>query len=191
MSCRHGCVLSKRSIKKKWSSLAWPNLSSAVSIMRLWTMASRGVKTCRLPSASAITSTAHKIEAFFRKWLRRLPHPFSPRDRRAGYRYDLSILQGEFSLTQIWDQAVSGRCFFDEVIRENIDLGRPEQVQLIFGRKLRKATVADGRCRTRIYNSRSHPFGAHLLQAQPSQAVSQSGKETRGTAHRDDGQQHL
>jgi hypothetical protein len=40
--------------------------------------------------------------------------------------------------------------FFEEVIRENIDLGRPEQVQLIFRRKLKKATVADGRCRTRI-----------------------------------------
>src|SRR5262249_10192755 len=94
----------------------------------------------------------HKIEAFFRKWLRRLPHPFSPRDRRAGYRYDLSILQGEFSLTQIWDRPASGRCFFEQVIRENIDLGRPEQVQLIFGRKLNKTTVADGRCRTRIIN---------------------------------------
>ena len=115
-------------------------------------MASRGVKTCRLPSASAITSTAHKIEAFFRKWLRRLPHPFSPRDRRAGYRYDLSILQGEFSLTQIWDRAVSGRCFFEEVIRENIDLGRPEQVQLIFSRRLNRSSVADGRCRTRLIN---------------------------------------
>ena len=32
----------------------------------------------------------------------------------------------------------------------NIDLGRPEQVQLIFCRKLKKSTVADGRCRTRI-----------------------------------------
>jgi hypothetical protein len=93
-----------------------------------------------------------KIEAFFRKWLRRLPHPFSSQDRRAGYRYDLSILQAEFSLTQIWDQAVSGRCFFEEVIRENIDLGRPEQVQLIFSRKMKKSTVADGRCRTRIIN---------------------------------------
>ena len=93
-----------------------------------------------------------KIEAFFRKWLRRLPHPFSARDRQAGYRYDLSILQGEFSLTQIWDRAVSGRCFFEEVIRENIDLGRPEQVQLIFSRKLKRSTVADGRCRTRIIN---------------------------------------
>jgi len=91
-----------------------------------------------------------KIEAFFRKWLRRLPHPFSAKDRRAGYRYDLSILQAEFSLTQIWDRALSGRCFFEEVIRENIDLGRPEQVQLIFSRKLKKSTVADGRCRTRI-----------------------------------------
>jgi hypothetical protein len=93
-----------------------------------------------------------KIEAFFRKWLRRLPHPFRAQDRRAGYRYDLSILQAEFSLTQIWDRAVSGRCFFEEVIRENIDLGRPEQVQLIFSRKMKKSTVADGRCRTRIIN---------------------------------------
>jgi hypothetical protein len=42
-------------------------------------------------------------------------------------RYDLSILQAEFSLTQIWDRAVSGRCFFDEVIRENIDLRRPNK----------------------------------------------------------------
>lgn len=35
------------------------------------------------------------IEAFFRKWLRRLPHPFTAEDRRAGFRYDLSILQLE------------------------------------------------------------------------------------------------
>ena len=43
-----------------------------------------------------------------------------------------------------------GREFFEEVIRENIDLGRPETVQLIFARKMRKSTVAGGRCRTRI-----------------------------------------
>ena len=60
------------------------------------------------------------------------------------------MLQAEFSLTQIWDRAVSGRCYFEEIMRENIDLGRPEQVQLIFSRKLKKSTVADGRCRTRI-----------------------------------------
>jgi hypothetical protein len=91
-----------------------------------------------------------KIEAFFRKWLARLPHPYSPKDRKAGYRYDLSILQAEFSLTQVWDRGVHGRCFFEEVIRENIDLGRPEQVQLIFDRKMQRKTATDGRCRTRI-----------------------------------------
>lgn len=95
---------------------------------------------------------AAKIDSFFRKWLRLLPHPFSAQDRRAGYRYDLSVLQAEFSLTQIWERGTHGRCFFEEVIRENIDLGRPEQIQLIFGRKLQKTTVSAGRCRTRIIN---------------------------------------
>jgi hypothetical protein len=114
-----------------------------------------GISWCEdVPAAQRICDRfdEQKIEAFFRKWLRRLPHPFRAQDRRAGYRYDLSILQAEFSLTQIWDRAVSGRCFFEEVIRENIDLGRPEQVQLIFSRKMKKSTVADGRCRTRIIN---------------------------------------
>ena len=35
-----------------------------------------------------------------------LPHPFTPTDRAAGYRYDLSILQAEFSLTQMLDRPV-------------------------------------------------------------------------------------
>ena len=91
-----------------------------------------------------------KIDAFFRKWLARLPHPYSAKDRKAGYRYDLSVLQAEFSLTQVWDRPLHGRCFFEEVIRENIDLGRPEQVQLIFARKMQSKTATDGRCRTRI-----------------------------------------
>ena len=61
-------------------------------------------------------------------------------DRRAGYRYDLSILQAEFALTQVLDQPVHGRLFFEQVIRENLDLGRPEQVQLIFDRRISRST---------------------------------------------------
>jgi hypothetical protein len=101
--------------------------------------------------------SAGKIETFFRKWLRKLPHPFTRKERLAGYRYELSVLQAEFSLTQVWDRALSGRGFFEEVIRENIDLGRPEQVQLIFTRKLRRKTVAAGRCRTRIIQQGVEP----------------------------------
>jgi len=91
---------------------------------------------------------AETIDVFFRKWLRRLPHPFTPADRAAGYRYDLSILQAEFSLTQVLDRPVTGRIFFEEVIRENLDIGRPSQVQLIFDRRINRRTP--GRFRTRV-----------------------------------------
>jgi hypothetical protein len=92
--------------------------------------------------------SAEKIDRLARKWLGILPHPFTARDRKAGYRYDLSILQAEFSLTQVLDQPVSGRIFFEEVIRENLDLGRPEQVQLIFAKRIGQKTP--GRFQTRV-----------------------------------------
>lgn len=89
-----------------------------------------------------------KVDALLRKWLRVLPHPFTAKDRKAGYRYDLSILQAEFSLTQVLDRPLHGRVFFEEVIRENLDLGRPDQVQLIFNRRVTRKTP--GRFRTRV-----------------------------------------
>jgi len=89
-----------------------------------------------------------KIDALLRKWLGRLPHPFTAKDRAAGYRYDISILQAEFSLTQVLDRPLSGRVFFEEVIRENLDLGRPDHVQLIFDRRVTRRTP--GRFRTRV-----------------------------------------
>ena len=90
--------------------------------------------------------SAEEIDRFFRTWLARLPHPFSAADRRAGDRYDLSVLPAEFSLTQVGDRGPSGRSFFEEVVRENLEWGRPEQGPLIFGRKLQRKTVARGRC---------------------------------------------
>jgi hypothetical protein len=92
--------------------------------------------------------SAAKIDALLRKWLRLLPHPFTGADRKAGYRYDVSILQAEFSTTQVLDRPVHGRLFFEQVIRENLDLGRPEEVQLIFNRRIPRNTQA--RFRTRI-----------------------------------------
>ena len=60
----------------------------------------------------------------------------------------MSILQAEFSLTQVLDRPLCGRVFFEEVIRENLDLGRPDQVQLIFDRRVTKRTA--WRFRTRV-----------------------------------------
>jgi hypothetical protein len=112
-----------------------------------------GVLRCADPAAAqriAEGFNESKIERFFRKWLSKLPHPYPAKERKAGYRYRLSVLQAEFSLTQSWDHPRHGREFFEEVIRENIDLGRPETVQLIFARRMRRSTVRAGRCRTRI-----------------------------------------
>jgi len=89
-----------------------------------------------------------KIDAVFRKWLGRLPHPFAAAHRDAGYRYHLSILQSEFALTQVLDRPLTGRCFFEEVIRENLDIGRPDQMQLIFDRRVTRRTP--GTFRTRV-----------------------------------------
>src|SRR6476659_5974028 len=93
-----------------------------------------------------------QIDALLRKWMARLPHPFSATDRAAGYRYDISILQAEFSLTQMLDKPVSGRMFFEQVIRDNLDIGRPDQVALVFDRKLirRGPRATPGPFRTRV-----------------------------------------
>ena len=64
-----------------------------------------------------------KINALLRKWLAQLPHPYTAADRKAGYRYHVSILQAEFSLTQVLDRPQTGRIFFEQIIRENLDLG--------------------------------------------------------------------
>jgi len=110
-----------------------------------------GIKSCAEPELLQQLSdglSAQRIDRLLRKWLRRLPHPFPARDRAAGYRYQLSILQAEFSLTQVLDKPVTGRIFFEEVIRENLDIGRPSQVSLIFERKVSRRTP--GRFRTRV-----------------------------------------
>jgi hypothetical protein len=91
---------------------------------------------------------ADKIDALLRKWLRLLPHPYTASDRQAGYRYQISILQAEFSLTQVLDRPVTGRVFCEEVIRENLGIGRPSQVQLIFDRRVSRTTP--GKFRTRV-----------------------------------------
>jgi hypothetical protein len=96
-----------------------------------------------------------QIDALLRKWLRRLPHPFTRADYAAGYRYEISILQAEFSLTQMLDTPTSGRIFFEQVIRDNLDLGRPDHVGLVFARRIHNGRKqhTPGRFRTRIITS--------------------------------------
>lgn len=82
------------------------------------------------------------IQAFFDRWSHRLPWPMTDSDRRAGFDHQLSIWQLEVSLTQVFDRPVQGRHFFEEVIRDNVDLGRPTRVSLLFPTRLTRRTPA-------------------------------------------------
>jgi len=95
------------------------------------------------------------IDRLFRKWLERIPLPLRPEDREVGYDWSLSIWQMEVSLTQIFDRPLRGREFFEEIIRDNLDLGRPDRVQLIFDRTVTKKTP--GEFRTRVIQDGVHP----------------------------------
>ncbi len=81
-----------------------------------------------------------QAQAFFDKWVARLPWPLTEADQTAGYRHRLSIWQMEVSRTHVFTRPVRGREFFEQVIRENLDLGRPDRVQLIFGRRVQRNT---------------------------------------------------
>ena len=61
----------------------------------------------------------------------------------------------EVSLTQIFDQPVRGREFFEEVIRDNMDLGRPDRVQLVLEKRVVRG--APGSFRTRVIQDGVNP----------------------------------
>jgi len=91
------------------------------------------------------------VQAFFDRWMARLPWPVSRADRAAGYRHRLSLWQVEVSLTHIFREPLWGRRWFETVIRENLDLGRPDRVSLLFPTKLTRATPPPRRgYRTRV-----------------------------------------
>ena len=137
-----------------------------------------GFLTCEDPQRlQAICDglSAEHIDALARKWLAFLPNPYTDEDREAGYDYDISILQAEFSLTQILDRPLTGRLLFEQLIRENLDVGRPSQVQLIFNRRVTKRTP--GQFRTRVITEGVTP-SVHV--DYESSGIKQYHKENRG-----------
>ena len=56
--------------------------------------------------------------------------------------------QFEISDTYVFDRPQAGRMWFEGVIRDHLDVGRPDQVMLIFDRRLHRS--AAGPFRTRV-----------------------------------------
>src|SRR6516165_2453004 len=80
------------------------------------------------------------IEVFAQRWLHRLPLPFGPKDQRAGYWWEISMRQVEVSRTLVFDAPRRARAFFEALIADNLDVGRPANVEIIFGRRIRRDT---------------------------------------------------
>jgi hypothetical protein len=72
------------------------------------------------------------IQAFFERWMSVLPLPLTPADRDAGYWWELSMRQIETSRTLVFDAPRRARAFFEALVADNLDLGRPDSVELLF-----------------------------------------------------------
>ena len=77
------------------------------------------------------------IQAFFDRWMSRLPLPLTPADRAGGYWQELSMRQAGVSRTIVFGAPRYARAFFEALVADNLDLGRPEHVEILFKRSPR------------------------------------------------------
>jgi hypothetical protein len=93
-----------------------------------FTELSNGFGSCEDPAAlQAICDRLQPgtIEVFAQRWLHRLPMPFGGKDQKAGYWWELSMRQVEVSRTIVFDAPRRARPFFEALIGDNLDIGRP------------------------------------------------------------------
>ena len=98
---------------------------------------SNGFASCADPAAlQAICDRfgPGTVQVWFERWMARIPLPLTGADRDAGYWWELSMRQVETSRTLVFDDDCHARAFFEALLCENMDLGRPENVELLFRR---------------------------------------------------------
>lgn len=117
-----------------------------------------GFASCEDPERlSAICEhlSERDIFAFFDRWMRSLPSPLTAAER-GRYRYRMSVRQIELSDTRVFDRPQAGRAWFEQTIRDQLDLGRPDQVQIVFDRTITKRTP--GRFQTKVITKGVEPI---------------------------------
>jgi hypothetical protein len=105
-----------------------------------FTQLSNGFATCDDPDRLQLICDRlgpDDIQAFFDRWTAVIPVPFTPADRAAGYWWELSLRQVEVSRTLVFDAPRQARAFFEALVTDNLDLGRPENVEMLFKRSPR------------------------------------------------------
>jgi hypothetical protein len=100
-----------------------------------FTELSNGFATCDDPVAlQAICDRLgpDTIGVFFERWMSILPLPLTSADRAASYWWELSMRQVETSRTLVFDAPRHARTFFEALVADNLDIGRPDHVEVIF-----------------------------------------------------------
>jgi hypothetical protein len=110
-----------------------------------------GFRSCA--DARALAAICERLSAadlwsFFRRWQRILPSPLTGEDARRGYRYQLAFRQLELSDTRVFDRPQAGRDWFEQTIRDQLTLGRPDHAAVVFARRITSRTP--GRFSTRV-----------------------------------------
>ena len=111
-----------------------------------FTELSNGFADCDDPDglqAICDSFTAGAIRVWFERWMAQLPLPLTLADRDAGFWWELSMRQIEISRTLVFDDDCHARAFFEALLADNMDLGRPENVELIFRRGVRTGRPTD------------------------------------------------
>jgi hypothetical protein len=105
-----------------------------------FTELSNGFASCDDPAAlQAICDRLQPgtIQVFFTRWMTRLPVPLSAADQAAGFWWDLTMRQVEISRTLVFAAPRHTRLFFEALVADNLDIGRPERTEIVFKRSPR------------------------------------------------------
>jgi hypothetical protein len=118
-----------------------------------FTELSNGFATCTDPVALQVICDRlgpGTIQVFAESWWSILPLPLTEADRDAGYWWELSMRQVETSRTLVFDAPRRARGFFEALVTDNLDIGRPELIELIFRRGERRGRPAAGEFKTKV-----------------------------------------
>ena len=146
---------------------------------------SNGFATCT--DAAALQAICDRlgpgaIRVFAERWWSILPLPLTEHDRAAGYWWELAMRQVETSRTLVFDASRHARCFFEALVADNLDIGRPELIKLIFRRGQPRGRQAGGAVQDQDRHLWQRGQRQRLLPALAHQTVLEA---RAGAAHRD------
>jgi len=90
-----------------------------------------------------------QVQSFFDRWMAAIPTPLTTADQDGGYWWELSVRQVELASTSVFDDSRRARSFFEALVADNIGIGRPSQVSMVFARRITKKTP--GPFATRVF----------------------------------------